>query len=53
MSKGSNLILDHDAVLKKLERISHQIIGEAVANNKVEIKSGYYNLGSGVVDFLD
>ena len=26
MSKGSNLILDHDAVLKKLERISHQII---------------------------
>ena len=30
-----------------------QIIGDAVANNKVEIKSGYYNLGSGVVDFLD
>ena len=26
MSKGNNLILDHDAVIKKLERISHQII---------------------------
>ena len=30
-----------------------QIIGDAVTNKKVEIKSGYYNLGSGVVDFLD
>ena len=30
-----------------------QIIGEAVANNNVVIKSGYYNLGSGVVDFID
>ena len=27
--------------------------GDAVANNNVEIKSGYYNLGSGVVDFAD
>ena len=30
-----------------------QIIGDAVANNNVVIKSGYYNLGSGVVDFID
>ena len=30
-----------------------QIIGDAVANNNVVIKSGYYNLGSGVVDFAD
>ena len=30
-----------------------QIIGDAVVNNSVVIKSAYYNLGSGVVDFID
>ena len=30
-----------------------QIIGDAVVNNSVIIKSAYYNLGSGVVDFID
>ena len=30
-----------------------QIIGDAVVNNNVVIKSAYYNLGSGVVDFID
>tara|TARA_B100001027_G_scaffold150050_1_gene105203 strand:+ start:696 stop:1259 length:564 start_codon:yes stop_codon:yes gene_type:complete len=30
-----------------------QIIGDAVVNNSVAIKSAYYNLGSGVVDFID
>ena len=30
-----------------------QIIGDAVLNNSVVIKSAYYNLGSGVVDFID
>ena len=30
-----------------------QIISDAVVNNSVIIKSAYYNLGSGVVDFID
>ena len=30
-----------------------QIIVDAVVNNSVAIKSAYYNLGSGVVDFID
>ena len=30
-----------------------QIIGDAVVNNSVVIKSAYYNLGSGIVDFID
>ena len=30
-----------------------QIIGDAVVNNSVAIKSAYYNLGSGIVDFID
>mgnify|MGYP000244696276 CR=1 FL=1 len=53
-TKSVNTVVKKNALLTAKELVANsEIIKNAVKNNNVKLKSAYYNLGSGAVDFLD